>query len=119
MLQHYKKRGVIGAAVFLSVPLVIGICGTTGLLDKMPRFAAIALAAVGVIAFVYSIASFVFAKGYSAMSGLGPVLFGPAVIAGFLPSRFGSIPMVIGLIILVFLPDKHRESKQESEAGER
>lgn len=119
MLQHYKKRGVIGAAVFLSVPLVVAILGVTGFLDKIPRFALVVLIAVGVIAFVYSIASFVFAKGYSAMSGLGLVLFGPAVVAGFLPSKFGSIPMVIGLLILVFLPDKHREPKQGSEVGER
>ena len=101
------------------MPLVVAISGVMGFLDKLPRFAVAAMVGVGVIAFVYSIASFVFAKGYSAMSGLGPVLFGPAVIAGFLPSKLGSIPMAIGLLILVFLPDKHRELRQESEAGER
>lgn len=119
MLQHYKKRGLISGAVFLSVPLVIATTGATGLLERMPRFVGFALVAVAVIAFLYSIASFVFAKGYSAMSGLGPVLFGPAVIAAFMPKGLSSIPMVIGLIILVFLPDKHREPKPDSETGER
>lgn len=118
MLQHYKKRGWIGAAVFLSAPAVMAIFAVLGVVpEKMPHFVLPAFGAVTMIAFIYSIASFVFAKGYTALSGLGLVLVGPAVIASMLPSKLSSIPMVVGLLILVFLPDKHREPEQEPDAG--
>ncbi|HYS84975.1 MAG TPA: hypothetical protein VEN78_08235 [Bradyrhizobium sp.] len=96
MLMQYKRKANIAAGIWLVslVPFVIVLSTAKGNIWETGNVLGITVAVTNVAAFWYAFWSFAKAKGYSGALGVVLPLFS-----------------VLGLIVLISLRDKHKETE--------
>jgi hypothetical protein len=94
MLAEYKKKTNIGIALAFAVWILGGVL--VGLLSEMPSESLLPVQGLGLLPFIYGLCCYAKGKGYHGAWGLLGLL------------------TIIGLIILVCFPDRHKTTKKTS-----
>ncbi|MBI3045837.1 MAG: hypothetical protein HYY78_23770 [Betaproteobacteria bacterium] len=104
MIVQYERRANIAAGVWLAslIPLIALVTRAEGVGGEAREVLQLAVMITNLSAFWYAFWAFAKAKGYSGFLGLVLPIFS-----------------LVGLLILIFLPDKHKENEPTASAPRR